>query len=160
MKLPSFLRNSPPSLPRLLRPADAASCARLHAIGFAHSWSSAEFETLLTDKTCIGDGVDGNIGLIGFVLSRRALDEAEILTVIVDPCSRRKGFAGQLLAAHIARLAGSGVRNLFLEVDERNSAALTLYRRFGFAKVGERKAYYARAGETRSNACIMRRRLE
>ena len=35
-----------------------------------------------------------------------------------------------------------GAEEIFLEVDEGNLAALRLYAKLGFAKVGERKAYY------------------
>lgn len=160
MRSPFFWRNAPPvALPRILRPADATVCARLHATSFAHAWSSAEFEALLADGACAGDGVDEKSTLIGFILSRRALDEAEILTVVVDPSARRKGCGQRLLGAHIARLAGSGVAHLFLEVDQQNAPALALYRRFGFAVVGERKHYYAQANGIRSNALVMRRAL-
>lgn len=157
MKSPFSWRNAPlVGLPRVLRPADAAACSKLHATSFAHSWSSAEFEALLTDPACIGDGVDGKSGLVGFVLSRRALDEAEVLTVVVDLSIRGKGCGQRLLGAHISRLASLGVANLFLEVDANNAAALALYRRFGFAVAGERKNYYAKGDGSRSNALVMR----
>jgi ribosomal-protein-alanine N-acetyltransferase len=51
-----------------------------------------------------------------------------------------------------------GAEEIFLEVDEGNLAALRLYEKLGFAKVGERKAYYEQAGR-RSTALVMRRDL-
>ena len=52
-----------------------------------------------------------------------------------------------------------GAENIFLEVDETNIAACRLYDKLGFAKVGERKAYYAAADGSRSTALVMRRDL-
>ena len=34
------------------------------------------------------------------------------------------------------------MRHVFLEVEEGNRAAVTLYRKFGFAEVGRRENYY------------------
>jgi ribosomal-protein-alanine N-acetyltransferase len=142
-----------------LRSSDGAACASLHATSFAHSWSTAEFEALLLDPACLAEGIDGKSGLAGFMLSRRALDEAEILTVVVDPRARRQGCGERLLASHLARLPRDGVTTLFLEVSESNVAALALYRRLGFVQIGKRSNYYAQPDGTRANALIMRRSL-
>ena len=45
----------------------------------------------------------------GFVMSRIAADEAEILSIVVAKGSRRGGLAQALLAGHLARLAARGV---------------------------------------------------
>ena len=47
---------------------------------------------------------------------------------------RGRGLARQLLDLHLRRLAGLGVRTVFLEVDEDNEPALRLYRRAASAK--------------------------
>lgn len=160
MKSPlSWLSPAPPGAPRILRSSDGAACASLHATSFAHSWSTAEFEALLLDPACLAEGIDGKSGLAGFMLSRRALDEAEILTVVVDPRARRQGCGERLLASHLARLPRDGVTTLFLEVSESNVAALALYRRLGFVQIGKRSNYYAQPDGTRANALIMRRSL-
>ena len=148
-----------PSAARALRAADSADCARLHAQSFAHAWSAHEFESLLSDPACSGEAAEGMFGVEGFVLSRVALDEAEVLTIMVEHSARKKGCAQRLLAAHLARLAGRGVRALFLEVDETNVAALALYRRNGFVQVGLRKGYYVKSDGTRANALAMRKDL-
>ena len=97
--------------------------------------------------------------IAGFILSRRAVDEAEVLTVVVEPSSRRTGCGQRLLGAHLARLASLGVAKVFLEVEEGNVAALALYRRFGFSAEGRRKNYYAKADGSRGDALLMRRIL-
>jgi ribosomal-protein-alanine N-acetyltransferase len=95
--------------------------------------------------------------LIGFIVSRVVLEEAEILSIAVASPRRGSGLARQLLDINLRRLAGLGARSVFLEVDEANVPALRLYRRAGFREVGRREAYYP-AGRG-SAALILRRGL-
>ncbi|MEI2736042.1 MAG: GNAT family N-acetyltransferase [Rhodoblastus sp.] len=104
----------------------------------------------------MADGIGEQPDLSGFVLSRRAVDEAEILTIAVDPHARGSGIGTALLGGHLSRLSRLGVSTLFLEVDEANAPALALYRRFGFQQVGRRAAYYAKADGARANALILK----
>ena len=106
MKAPFFFSSRhAPTTSRLLRVTDAAACARLHRTSFAHPWSTAEFGALMNDPACVADGIAIKSSLAGFILSRRAADEAEMLTIVVAPGSRRHGHGQRLLAAHLARLA-------------------------------------------------------
>jgi [ribosomal protein S18]-alanine N-acetyltransferase len=134
----------------------AGQCARLHKASFAFPWSVADFERLLTDSAVIADGIAGESGLSGFVLSRTVGGEGEILSIAVDPAERSAGLATSLLGHHLSRLSRSGVTALFLEVDESNLPALALYRRYGFVEVGKRPAYYARPDGSRGTASILR----
>jgi ribosomal-protein-alanine N-acetyltransferase len=93
--------------------------------------------------------------MVGFILSRMAAGEAEILSVAVAPAWRGRGFARPLLDLHLRRLAGLGVDSVFLEVDENNAPARRLYRKAGFAEVGGRKAYYQEG----ASALVLRRDL-
>ena len=140
----------------------AADCAALHALSFAHPWTAAEFDQLLGARETMADGaLDGkDQTLFGFVLSRLAADEAEILTIAVDPTHRKMGIGAKLLTAHLAKLAAARVKALFLEVDQNNMAARALYARFGFQQVGERKAYYRAADGSRATALVMRLDLD
>jgi ribosomal-protein-alanine N-acetyltransferase len=92
-------------------------------------------------------------------MSRLVAGEAEILSIAVDAGGRGRGLAGKLLDLHLRRLAGLGVRALFLEVDETNEAALRLYRRRGFRQVGQRQSYYQRGSRPASSALVLRRDL-
>jgi ribosomal-protein-alanine N-acetyltransferase len=97
--------------------------------------------------------------LLGFVLSRRAADEAEILTIAVDAAHQGRGVGRALLSENLRQAANAGAKAMFLEVAKENAPALALYDRFGFVKVGERTGYYRRADETRATAVVMRKSL-
>jgi ribosomal-protein-alanine N-acetyltransferase len=143
------------------RPTDAPALAAVHALSFRHGWSESEFERLLADGSVIAHvaRVSGRIAkIVGFVLSRLAQDEAEILLVAVVPAERGRGLAGRLIARHLARLAAIGVARVFLEVDEGNEPALRLYRSAGFEEVGRRAGYYQRP-EGNVAAILLRRDL-
>ena len=79
----------------------------------------------------------------GFLLSRRAIDEEELLLIAVRPESRRRGIAGALIERFIADAKLRGVRRVFLEMREGNPAE-ALYLEHGFAPVGRRRSYYNR----------------
>ena len=146
---------------RDLSASAAAQCARLHGAAFAHGWSAGEFERLSAAGNMLGDGAFSPAGaLTGFVLSRRAADEAEILTIAVDAGQRRGGIGRALLACHLARLASLGTRQLFLEVEAENIAALALYKSYDFKQVGERQGYYRKDNGGQATALVLRRSLE
>jgi [ribosomal protein S18]-alanine N-acetyltransferase len=156
----SFRKAAQPVL-RPLRSDRAAQCAALHATSFAHAWSAQEFETLLSAANVSGEAaVDPASGqLRGFVLTRLAADEAEILTIAVEAALRGRGVGRALLAAHMARLVPLGAKKLFLEVERDNAAALALYAKFGFREVGQRKGYYQKRDGTAATALVLRRDL-
>jgi ribosomal-protein-alanine N-acetyltransferase len=143
------------------KPGDAADLAATHARSFRHGWSEMEFERLLSDRAAvchIARAAKPRGTIAGFVLSRRAQDEAEILMVAVLPSERGRGLARRLLARHLGRLASLGVTRVLLEVDEGNAPALKLYERAGFEQVGRRPGYYPRP-EGSASALILRRDL-
>lgn len=139
----------------------ARACAAIHAASFAYPWTATEIENLLRQPNVIADAaLDAkSTKLYGFVLSRLAADEAEILAIATDPSLRRHGVARTLLGVHLGRLQSAGVKVLFLEVDEQNSAARALYARFGFETAGRREGYYRTRNGSRSSALILRREM-
>jgi ribosomal-protein-alanine N-acetyltransferase len=138
-------------------PRDARALAAIHAASFHRGWSEHEFEQLLTDRGVVADRAISGRHNVGFILSRRAADEAEILSVAVARAWRGRGLARRLLDLHLRRLAGLGLRAVFLEVDEDNTPARRLYARAGFREVGRRAGYYAQSGG--KGALVLRRDL-
>lgn len=131
-------------------PGDIARLADIHAKSFARAWNEADISRLIASKGAfaLAARIEGNAqaGPVGFVIVRVAADEAEIITIATDPSARRQGTGLELMHAAIRELQAERIARLFLEVDENNAAALGLYKRLGFHKVGERKGYYANAG--------------
>ena len=113
--------------------------AALHARCFPdlRGWSAAEFAGLLADPTVIAATAPS-----GFALARVAADEAELLTIAVDPDKRGTGQGRALLAEVLARAGARGAARIFLEVAANNHAALKLYAGAGFTACGRRRGYY------------------
>ena len=153
-----WLRRAPPSVVRPLPSNRADECAAIHRGAYGRQWSAAEFAALLASgSTLASAALDPENGRMrGFILSRLAADEAEVLTIVVDRAWRGRGVGRDLMREHLRRAALSGARTMFLEVDPTNAAAIALYRRFGFREVGRREGYYRRPDGQTAAAMVMR----
>ena len=80
--------------------------------------------------------------ILGYVIARQVLDEAEILNLGVMSARQRQGVGRTLVQEMLARLHRSSVGTVFLEVRESNAVARRLYAALGFADVGRRRGYY------------------
>ncbi len=134
-------------------------CARLHTEGFAHPWSREEMAALIASSSTVGaaalDPVNGR--LRGFVLSRLAADEAEILAIAVEPAFQGRG-VGRALGENLRQTLALRTRRSSSRVAKDNAPALALYERFGFVKVRERAGYTAAPTEPapRPSSCARR----
>jgi ribosomal protein S18 acetylase RimI-like enzyme/glycosyltransferase involved in cell wall biosynthesis len=87
----------------------------------------------------------------GFVVCRIVADgESEVLSLVVDPPSRRRGIGKRLMLQVLGNTPG----DWFLEVRESNTPAINLYKQLGFHEISRRPNYYQDSGET---AVVMRR---
>lgn len=135
--------------------AESALLAALHEACFDQGWDASSVDALLAMPGTqallaveIGDPV-------GFVVFRRAADEAEVLSIGVLPAGRRRGVGRSLLVAAEAHLRRAEVGRLFLEVAEDDTAARALYAAAGFEALGRRSGYYRRADGGASDALVM-----
>ncbi len=126
-------------------PAHAEAMALLHGRAFAarERWG--------TDAIGLQLALPGAFGWIaptgGMILARVAADEAEVLTLAVDPAVRRHGLGRALLGQALATARQRGASAIFLEVASGNSAARALYAGAGFVTVGHRRGYYQGGGD-------------
>jgi len=90
--------------------------------------------------------------VIGFVGVWLIADEAHIVTIAVREGYRRRGI-GELLLIAAIKLALMNERNVVsLECRVSNEAAITLYDKYGFQRLGVRPHYYS---DNREDAVIM-----
>jgi [ribosomal protein S18]-alanine N-acetyltransferase len=155
MSIVSQLLRGPPPKFTGASPRDAPAIAALHAASFHRGWSEDEVYRLLADGAVLAHRAMIGRTLAGFIMSRLAADEAEILSIAIAPARRGRGLSPPLLDFHLRSLAGRAVRSVFLEVDEHNAPARRLYARAGFREVGRRQSYY----ESGAAALVLRRDL-
>ncbi|HAP11240.1 MULTISPECIES: ribosomal protein S18-alanine N-acetyltransferase [unclassified Afipia] len=165
-RVPAFLSRLFPKLfgradatvePANLR--DAPRLSQLHRASFHRGWGTDEFEQILIERNALAHRLRLGGSTIGFIVSRTAADEAEILSVAVAQKHRGRGFSRDLLRTHLGHLAGHGLKTVFLEVEENNRPARALYERAGFRVVGRRERYYKDASGEQLNAVVMQRDL-
>ena len=117
---------------------------KLERICFSRPWSrkmlAEELENqcaaFLVAQDSITQQVMGYAGLLVMA------DEGYITSVAVFPEFRRQGVAAKLIAVFENFARGNKLAFLTLEVRPSNTAAIALYKGFGFEEVGRRKNYY------------------
>lgn len=119
--------------------AEVMSCIHANAFPPGERWGSEALALQLE--------LPGAFGFVasegGFVMARVAADEAEILTLAVDPAFQRRGVGRRLLEQAGDEAAARGAGVMFLEVSARNRPAQALYTACGFVEIGRRARYYA-----------------
>ncbi|MBZ4022576.1 ribosomal-protein-alanine N-acetyltransferase [Rhodobacter sp. TJ_12] len=131
---------------------DPSALERLHAACFTtpRPWSAAEFADLIRSRHCFL-----LCAAQGFLLGRVIADEAELLTLAVDPQSRRQGIGAKLVSDFLTTARARGATTAFLEVAANNNAAQVLYARTGWTKAGRRKGYYHAPDGTAEDALVL-----
>lgn len=118
---------------------DAAGFAAVEQTAFQQGWRADQFSTT---APYLGHGWYDDKRCVAFVYAMMLPGEAELLRIACRPEVRRRGLAGQLLAALIASCRAAESEQLFLEVARDNHAARAFYGSHGFGQIGCRKDYY------------------
>jgi ribosomal-protein-alanine N-acetyltransferase len=126
----------------------------------AAQWSRADYERACETGAAPIQGSScawlaaGEAGVVGFILTRQAGDELEILNLAVAPAARRAGAGTRLLVTVLERVAQHGARCVSLEVRESHSAAIAFYERHGLVRARRRPDSYSAPREA---ALVLRR---
>ncbi len=83
-----------------------------------------------------------NEEILGYVSTMNAVDEFEILRIVVKPEARNQGVAQNLLKFLFETAKQNKISSIVLEVNEFNFSAQLLYEKMGFEIVGKRTNYY------------------
>ena len=134
-------------------PSDAGALVAIERQCFSDPWSEASFHDALTAAWTFVLVAEMARGVVGYLIARELAGSGEVLNLAVAPDARRRGIAGALLQAGIARLRQRQVEEILLEVRESNRSAQALYLGNGFRPVGQRSAYYR---NPREDALVLR----
>lgn len=118
-------------------------------------WSARTISGFLAAKGAVCVAEEG-----AFALGRVIADDAELLTIAVDPEKQGRGIGRACLLGFLEMCHKAGAKRVFLEVAESNLAARALYAAEGFKEDGMRKGYYAMPGGGSETAILMSRLLE
>lgn len=80
--------------------------------------------------------------IVGFAGILDTVDQYEITNIVVKKDKRNKGIGNLLLNSIISFAKCSNKDKIYLEVNEKNLTAISIYEKNGFKKCGLRKKYY------------------
>jgi ribosomal-protein-alanine N-acetyltransferase len=140
---------------RAMRFEDLAVVAAIEQEAYPYPWTENIFrDCLRVGYCCVVLEIGGEI--IGYAVLSVAAAEAHLLNLCVRPARQRRGLGADLLDWLLARAGEGGAREVFLEVRPSNHAALQLYERAGFRRIGLRRNYY-RSDNGREDAVVLSR---
>lgn len=129
-----------------IQPVEIADFKRLHEIEVQIFPSPYSMDLIIGDfqnnpysryfKLIYDDEIIGYVGV--WVL----MEDAQIVTIGIDPRYQGQGFGRYLLNFIINYLKEEGCQRITLEVRVNNIRAISLYHSFGFNEVAIRKQYY------------------
>lgn len=119
------------------------SVLAIEAQVYPRPWSSRLFEEELERSNRVYVVARVGAEVVGYAGLLMIADDGHVATVAVDPAWTRRGIGRCLLAELVTGALELGANQLTLEVRVSNQGAQDLYRSFGFAPAGARKAYYA-----------------
>ncbi len=137
-----------------IRPAAAGHIPAMLALerdsATASHWQREQYDTVFREASprrlalvIEAEGVNGEVGLQGFLVARAVAGEWEIENIVVDEGFRRRGWGKRLLGEFIGMVRAEGAESIFLEVRESNLAARSFYQDSAFVESGRRKGYYS-----------------
>ena len=123
--------------------ASLDAVAAIEAECFSHPWSKKSLEESLEKENSLFLVAYEDGKVIGYVGMEVIVDEGYIFNVAVSADYRRRGVGYALVRELVTYSMKNSLCFITLEVRESNSAAISLYSKFGFIKAGERKNYYS-----------------
>jgi len=128
---------------RPMERSDIPAVAAMEKSIFPDPWSEIAFAETLSLPIGINLVAVGENGqLRGYLCAQTVADEIQIHNVALDPQFRRQGIGRLLLEDAEQEGVERGAVCAILEVRVTNTAALAMYGRMGYRRIGRRRAYY------------------
>ena len=120
---------------------DFYSIENILQIEFDEFWTSSILKSELENdlsKYIVAKDENQIVGFAGIIILP---DDVEITNIVTKKNERKKGI-GKRLLDKLIQMAFDLKKDISLEVNEVNTAAINLYKKAGFEEVGIRKKYY------------------
>jgi ribosomal-protein-alanine N-acetyltransferase len=124
------------------RLSDIGAVVAIERLSFSEPWSEGMLRSHLRGDINTFLIAHDEEDIVGFAIAHTVVDEAELLSIAVDPNARARGIGATLLDAICLRCAMCGAASITLDVRVSNIAARALYASHGFTQVGLRRRYY------------------
>jgi ribosomal-protein-alanine N-acetyltransferase len=144
---------------RSVGPEGAATLTEIHAEAFANYWNPSDFNDFFATPGTTAIVAESAGRAAGMVVVRVTHEQADIITIAVRPEFRRRGLARELMRQSIEIAKSLGATELFLDVENGNTAALALYDTLGFSQISRRKLYYRQKDGSYTDALVMKCKL-
>ena len=128
----------------IFRNAEALDSEKVYSLDATEkdSYSLETISAMMSADNAYTLVVEDNDKVIGYINFSIAIDEAELIKIVVDSNYRRQGIASGLISKALEYLQNNGVKIVFLEVRVDNIPAKNLYEKTGFVKYYTREKYY------------------
>lgn len=126
---------------------DIAQISKMEQSYFGQPWSESSIATYAEKGNTIFVVARRGQEVVGYIAILCILDEGNLVSIAVHEECREMGIATELLDIAYEKAAERGVASINLEVRESNEAAIALYEKEGFAKIGRRKGFYSKPAE-------------
>ncbi len=126
---------------------DIAQISQMEQAYFGQPWSESSIAAYAEKGNTIFVVARSGQDVVGYIAVLCILDEGNLVSIAVHDDYRNMGIASELLDIAYERALGRGVMSINLEVRESNEAAIRLYEKEGFAKIGRRKGFYSKPAE-------------
>ena len=134
---------------RRMTSADVPAVSQIDHMSFSLPWPEHSFQYEVAEnrvsRCWVAEAEDKRIAAM--IVSWLIVDEMHIATIATHPDFRRQGIGRTILRQALLDAKQSGARLAFLEVRATNTAAQTMYTKFGFRVTGKRPRYYRDNGE-------------
>ncbi|MSQ56835.1 MAG: ribosomal-protein-alanine N-acetyltransferase [Limnohabitans sp.] len=131
---------------------------RVEQAAYSHPWTRGNFQdSMLSGYHMLALHLGGE--LIGYYVAMRGVDEMHLLNVTVAPSHQGQGRGKHMLDMVCHYTRERLVSCLWLEVRRSNLRAISIYQKYGFLSVGDRKNYYPVSATQREDAIVMRIQL-
>jgi [ribosomal protein S18]-alanine N-acetyltransferase len=139
-------------------PGDSLPIHELARNSRIDAWSAADYSDEMSRPDSFVLTAKKQDRLVGFLVARTVPGvtehpDAELYNIGIAGGHKRQGIGTLLLFTLLEKLAEKRVRNLWLEVRESNSEAISFYSRYGFTAEVTRPNFYSNPSE---NALVMR----